>query len=138
MKRIVRLTESDLTRIVRRVISEKFNYGNSGNSDLQMIKIIQPIYNGYATYFGHLYQNKDGVSFFIPLKDGFEYKPKSKNQEDRSWEVERLEKDFNKLVGKKLMINSDYGNSIKFEEELPQIYIDGLMNGDEGVIIKQI
>jgi hypothetical protein len=140
MKRIIKLTESDLARIVRRVIREKFDYGNSGNSDLQMIKITHPIFGGYATYYGHLYQNRDGLSFFIPLKDGFEFESSRDKGGDRYPRkvVEKLEMDFNRLVGKKLAIDGDYGGSLEFGEELPDVYIAGLLHGDEGVVMNLV
>jgi len=68
MKRIVRLTERDITRIVRRVINEEFN-------DTQTLKIIEAKFKdffrsssgSYVTLSdGKTYQDSDGSMKYYP------------------------------------------------------------------------
>ncbi len=53
MKKIVRLTESDLTRIVKRVINEEINidsfHDDTEPVSIEIMNILRPIYKTYGT-----------------------------------------------------------------------------------------
>ena len=59
MRKVIRLTESDLTKIVKRVIHEKLE-----------IKIVEPDWKGYAAVHKHMNQNPDQADVLKDVYDG--------------------------------------------------------------------
>jgi hypothetical protein len=110
-----------------------------------MVQITYPIFDGYVSYVGHFYQDNNGVSWFIPAEDGFEFTTEGRlggDEEEITYKVggnkiKKLKDEFNRLVGKKLQIDSDYG-PLSFNKKLPPLYVNGLINGNEGVKISLI
>ena len=128
MSRIIRLTERDLTRLVKRIIKEEAE---------EKVRITISFRWGDIVYIGQLGRkpNRD-LYYFKPEEDGFEIIFDG-NIDDR---IARIEKQrFDSLVGKYL--NVDYeGGSIQLGREgnSGSMFIAGLLNGESNVIIEKI
>ena len=128
MKRIVRLTESDLTRLVKRIIKEEAE---------EKVRITISFRWGDIVYIGQLGRkpNRD-LYYFKPEEDGFEIIFDG-NIDDR---IARIEKQrFDSLVGKYLDVDYE-GGSIQLGREgnSGSMFIAGLLNGESNVIIEKI
>ena len=112
MKKVIRLTELDLTRIVKRILKEEAE---------EKVEVTYSTSHGDITYIGQLGRN--------PNEDLYYLKP--------NW---GLEKEFNRLVGKELTVDYEYGPSIKLGGQINhgKMFIKGLLNGEENVKIKKI
>jgi hypothetical protein len=101
MKKIVRLTESDLVRIVKRVINEQ-----SDNSLLSVDSSGEPIVTKLAK------ENKmSGTWFKSPSSDGFSIKP---SNDSKSYFIDGPSSDLNSLPKKgsfKITMNNKEGQS---------------------------
>jgi len=128
MKRIVRLTERDLTRLVKRIIKEEAE---------EKVRITISFRWGDIVYIGQLGRkpNRD-LYYFKPEEDGFEMIFDG-NIDDR---IARIEKQrFDSLVGKYLDVDYE-GGSIQLGREgnSGSMFIAGLLNGETDVIIEKI
>ena len=128
MKRIVRLTESDLTRLVKRIIKEEAE---------EKVRITISFRWGDIVYIGQLGRkpNRD-LYYFKPEEDGFEIIFDG-NIDDR---IARIEKQrFDSLVGKYLDVDYE-GGSIQLGREgnSGNMFIAGLLSGESNVIIEKI
>ena len=128
MKRIVRLTESDLTRLVKRIIKEEAE---------EKVRITISFRWGDIVYIGQLGRkpNRD-LYYFKPEEGGFEIISDG-NIDDR---IARIEKQrFDSLVGKYLEIDYE-GGSIQLGREgnRGSMFIAGLLRGESNVIIEKI
>ena len=128
MKGIVRLTERDLTRLVKRIIKEEAE---------EKVRITISFRWGDIVYIGQLGRkpNRD-LYYFKPEEDGFEMIFDG-NIDDR---IARIEKQrFDSLVGKYLDVDYE-GGSIQLGREgnSGSMFIAGLLNGETDVIIEKI
>ena len=128
MTRIVRLTERDLTRIVKRIIKEEAE---------EKVSITISFGWGDIVYIGQLGRkpNRD-LYYFKPEEDGFEMIFDG-TIDDR---IARIEKQrFDSLVGKYLDVDYE-GGSIQLggEGNSGGMFIAGLLNGETDVIIEKI
>ena len=128
MTRIVRLTERDLTRIVKRIIKEEAE---------EKVSITISFGWGDIVYIGQLGRkpNRD-LYYFKPEEDGFEMIFDG-TIDDR---IARIEKQrFDSLVGKYLDVDYE-GGSIQLGREgnSGSMFIAGLLNGESNVIIEKI
>ena len=128
MGRIIRLTERDLTRLVKRIIKEEAE---------ERVRITVSFNWGDLVYIGQLGRkpNRD-LYYFKPEEDGFEIIFDG-NIDDR---IARIEKQrFDSLVGKYLDVDYE-GGSIQLGREGNSggMFIAGLLNGESNVIIEKI
>ena len=128
MRKVVRLTESDLTRLVKRIIKEEAE---------EKVRITISFRWGDIVYIGQLGRkpNRD-LYYFKPEEDGFEIIFDG-NIDDR---IARIEKQrFDSLVGKYLDVDYE-GGSIQLGREgnSGSMFIAGLLNGESNVIIEKI
>ena len=128
MSRIIRLTERDLTRLVKRIIKEEAE---------EKVRITISFRWGDIVYIGQLGRkpNRD-LYYFKPEEDGFEIIFDG-NIDDR---IARIEKQrFDSLVGKYLDVDYE-GGSIQLGREgnSGSMFIAGLLNGESNVIIEKI
>jgi hypothetical protein len=128
MKKVIRLTESDLTRLVKRIIKEEAE---------ERVRITVSFRWGDLVYIGQLGRkpNRD-LYYFKPEEDGFEIIFDG-NIDDR---IARIEKQrFDSLVGKYLDVDYE-GGSIQLGREGNSggMFIAGLLNGESNVIIEKI
>jgi hypothetical protein len=128
MKKVIRLTESDLTRLVKRIIKEEAE---------ERVRITVSFRWGDLIYIGQLGRkpNRD-LYYFKPEEDGFEIIFDG-NIDDR---IARIEKQrFDSLVGKYLDVDYE-GGSIQLGREGNSggMFIAGLLNGESNVIIEKI
>jgi len=129
MRKIIRLTESDLTRLVRRIIKEEAE-------ERVIIKIKTNSYD--INYVGQLGRkpNRD-LYYFKPEEGGFEIISHG-SIDDR---IARLEKQrFDSLVGKYLEIDYEGFGAIQLGSRgnRGNMFIAGLIDGETGVIIEKI
>ena len=129
MKRIVRLTERDLTRLVKRIIKEEAE---------EKVRITFSVGWGDIVYIGQLGRkpNRD-LYYFKPEEGGFEIISDG-NIDDR---IARIEKQrFDSLVGKYLDVDYEGGGSIQLGREgnSGSMFIAGLLDGESNVIIEKI
>jgi hypothetical protein len=128
MKKVIRLTERDLTRLVKRIIKEEAE---------ERVRITVSFRWGDIVYIGQLGRkpNRD-LYYFKPEEDGFEIIFDG-NIDDR---IARIEKQrFDSLVGKYLDVDYE-GGSIQLGREGNSggMFIAGLLNGESNVIIEKI
>ena len=128
MKKVIRLTERDLTRLVKRIIKEEAE---------ERVRITVSFNWGDLVYIGQLGRkpNRD-LYYFKPEEDGFEIIFDG-NIDDR---IARIEKQrFDSLVGKNLDVDYE-GGSIQLGREgnSGSMFIAGLLNGESNVIIEKI
>ena len=128
MARIIRLTERDLTRLVKRIIKEEAE---------EKVRITFSVRWGDIVYIGQLGRkpNRD-LYYFKPEEGGFEIISDG-NIDDR---IARIEKQrFDSLVGKYLDVDYE-GGSIQLggEGNSGGMFIAGLLNGETDVIIEKI
>ena len=128
MARIIRLTERDLTRLVKRIIKEEAE---------ERVRITISFNWGDLVYIGQLGRkpNRD-LYYFKPEEGGFEIISDG-NIDDR---IARIEKQrFDSLVGKYLDVDYE-GGSIQLggEGNSGGMFIAGLLNGETDVIIEKI
>ena len=128
MGRIIRLTERDLTRLVKRIIKEEAE---------ERVRITVSFNWGDLVYIGQLGRkpNRD-LYYFKPEEGGFEIISDG-NIDDR---IARIEKQrFDSLVGKYLDVDYE-GGSIQLggEGNSGGMFIAGLLNGETDVIIEKI
>ena len=128
MGRIIRLTERDLTRLVKRIIKEEAE---------ERVRITISFGWGDIVYIGQLGRkpNRD-LYYFKPEEDGFEIIFDG-NIDDR---IARIEKQrFDSLVGKYLDVDYE-GGSIQLGREgnSGSMFIAGLLDGESNVIIEKI
>ena len=128
MKKVIRLTERDLTRLVKRIIKEEAE---------ERVRITVSFNWGDLVYIGQLGRkpNRD-LYYFKPEEDGFEIIFDG-NIDDR---IARIEKQrFDSLVGKYLDVDYE-GGSIQLGREgnSGSMFIAGLLNGESNVIIEKI
>ena len=128
MSRIIRLTERDLTRLVKRIIKEEAE---------EKVRITISFRWGDIVYIGQLGRkpNRD-LYYFKPEEDGFEI-IFDVNIDDR---IARIEKQrFDSLVGKYLDVDYE-GGSIQLGREgnSGSMFIAGLLDGESNVIIEKI
>ena len=128
MGRIIRLTERDLTRLVKRIIKEEAE---------ERVRITISFGWGDIVYIGQLGRkpNRD-LYYFKPEEGGFEIISDG-NIDDR---IARIEKQrFDSLVGKYLDVDYE-GGSIQLGREgnSGSMFIAGLLNGESNVIIEKI
>lgn len=127
MKKVIRLTELDLTRIVKRILKEEAE---------EKVEVTYSTSHGDITYIGQLGRNpNEDLYYFKPEEGGFEFMSNSSMKPN--W---GLEKEFNRLVGKELTVDYEYGPSIKLGGQINhgKMFIKGLLNGEENVKIKKI
>jgi|688.fasta_scaffold472684_2 hypothetical protein len=128
MSRIVRLTERDLTRLVRRIIKEEAE-------ERVIIKIKTNSYD--INYVGQLGRkpNRD-LYYFKPEEGGFEIISYGAI-DDRSARLEKQR--FDSLVGKYLEVDYE-GGAIQLGSRgnRGNMFIAGLIRGETGVIIEKI
>jgi len=127
MKKVIRITESDLERIVKRILKEEAE---------EKVEITYSTSHGDITYTGQMGRNpNEDLYYFKPEEGGFKFMSNSSMKPNWS-----LEKEFNRLVGKKLPIDYEYGPSIKSGGQINpgKMFIRGLLNGEENVKIKKI
>ena len=128
MARIIRLTERDLTRLVKRIIKEEAE---------EKVRITFSVRWGDIVYIGQLGRkpNRD-LYYFKPEEGGFEIISDG-NIDDR---IARIEKQrFDSLVGKYLDVDYE-GGSIQLGREgnSGSMFIAGLLDGESNVIIEKI
>ena len=128
MARIIRLTERDLTRLVKRIIKEEAE---------EKVRITFSVGWGDIVYIGQLGRkpNRD-LYYFKPEEGGFEIISDG-NIDDR---IARIEKQrFDSLVGKYLDVDYE-GGSIQLGGggQSGGMFIAGLLNGETDVIIEKI
>ena len=129
MARIIRLTERDLTRLVKRIIKEEAE---------EKVRITFSVRWGDIVYIGQLGRkpNRD-LYYFKPEEGGFEIISDG-NIDDR---IARIEKQrFDSLVGKYLDVDYEGGGSIQLGREgnSGSMFIAGLLDGESNVIIEKI
>ena len=130
MRKIIRLTESDLTRLVRRIIKEEAE-------ERVIIKIKTNSYD--INYVGQLGRkpNRD-LYYFKPEEGGFEIISHG-SIDDR---IARIEKQrFDSLVGKYLEVDYEGGGAIQLGSRggnYGSMFISGLIHGETDVIIEKI
>jgi hypothetical protein len=81
MKKIIRLTESDLTKLVKRVVNEitqddftrKFNNPESKRGSGELVKIVSRFDDGDVILKGIMGQHEDGRPWFMPIEDGVDF-----------------------------------------------------------------
>jgi hypothetical protein len=127
MKKIIRLTESDLIRLVKRVIKEEAE---------ERVKISINTSHGVIVYIGELGRKpNEDLYYFKPEEGGFEFI--SDGDMKPNW---KLEQRFNSMVGKHLPVDYEYGNHIKLGgiRNPGSMYITGLIHGEQNVRIEKI
>jgi hypothetical protein len=129
MGRIIRLTERDLTRLVKRIIKEEAE---------EKVSITITFGWGDIVYIGQLGRkpNRD-LYYFKPEEGGFEIISDG-NIDDR---IARIEKQrFDSLVGKYLDVDYEGGGSIQLGGggNSGSMFIAGLLDGESNVIIEKI
>ena len=129
MARIIRLTERDLTRLVKRIIKEEAE---------ERVRITISFNWGDLVYIGQLGRkpNRD-LYYFKPEEGGFEI-ISDVNIDDR---IARIEKQrFDSLVGKYLDVDYEGGGSIQLGGggNSGSMFIAGLLDGESNVIIEKI
>ena len=128
MGRIIRLTERDLTRLVKRIIKEEAE---------ERVRITVSFRWGDLVYIGQLGRkpNRD-LYYFKPEEDGFEMIfDGAIDHRISGFEKQR----FDSLVGKYLEIDYE-GGSIQLGREgnRGSMFIAGLLRGESNVIIEKI
>jgi hypothetical protein len=115
MKRIVRLTESDLTRIVRRVIMEQENTGTFSTLEIEWKRLKKAVQSGSSEW------TSKGESLSKDLDKSIE--ALKKGGKDAAKYAEELKKkywdswSFGSLIETYLWEEDDYENNDSFENE---------------------
>lgn len=135
MRRVVRLTENDLARLVNKIILESeegddviVHYSDS-DCDVKM-KGIMKQKNVMGDYH----------NFFIPIEGGFKSFCDKRGYEPRAEQrIDNLEKNYNKYIGKELLLRNFSGfepgpSSDSFGEEM-MVSIKHLLPHSMGVTI---
>lgn len=141
MKKKIRLTESELTRLIKRLVNEvsQKDFDEMGEQEGEMIRISFPLEHCVVRMEGFMVKGDMGYSF-MPMENGFSYGdcggPKSMLRH-----IPKLERVFNNLIGKKLAIDSGRkygGGAIRFGRKNDDVWIPHLLMGDESVLFEKI
>lgn len=141
MKKLIKLNETDLIRLVKKLISEvsQKDFDEMGEPEAEMIRISFPLEHCMVRMKGFMMKGEKH-HVFIPMEDGFDYDncggPKSLLRH-----IPKVEKTFNSLIGKKLPIDSGRrygGGNIRFGKKNDDVWIPHLLMGDEAVLFEKI